>query len=108
MGIVLLNRRLYIYFRKKSNQNCTTLNTTANCLFFKSEYFHYFYTMSVILIKADKQSSKILAELAKKLGGDVIDMKEEQFEDFMLGKLMDKVKTGKIVAKDLIFKKLRS
>jgi len=64
--------------------------------------------MSVILIKTDKQNSKILSELAKKLGGDVIDMKEDQFEDFMLGNLMDKVKTGKTVSKDSILKKLKS
>jgi hypothetical protein len=64
--------------------------------------------MSTILIKADKQSNKILAELAKKLGGNVIDLKDEQFEDFMLGNLMDKVKTGKTVSKESILKKLRS
>lgn len=64
--------------------------------------------MSTILIKADKQSNKILSELAKKLGGDVIDMKDEQFEDFMLGKLMDKVKTGKTVSKETILRKLKS
>jgi hypothetical protein len=64
--------------------------------------------MSVILIKTDKQNSKILSELAKKLGGDVIDMKEDQFEDFMLGNLMDKVKTGKTVSKESILKKLKS
>lgn len=64
--------------------------------------------MSTILIKADKQSSKILSALAKKLGGNVIDIKDEQFEDFMLGTLMDKVKTGKTVSKDSIIKKLRS
>ncbi|NUM31261.1 MAG: hypothetical protein HUU47_02935 [Bacteroidetes bacterium] len=63
--------------------------------------------MSTILIKTDKQSSKILAELAKKLGGNVIDIKDDQFEDFMLGNLMDKVKTGKTVSKELILKKLR-
>jgi hypothetical protein len=61
--------------------------------------------MSTILIKADKQSNKILAELAKKLGGNVIDLKDEQFEDFMLGNLMDKVKTGKTVSKESILKK---
>ena len=64
--------------------------------------------MSTILIKVDKQNSKILAELAKKLGGNVIDMKDDQFEDFMLGKLMDQAKTGKIVSKESIFKKLKS
>ncbi len=64
--------------------------------------------MSTILIKVDKQSSKILAELAKKLGGNVIDMKADQFEDFMLGNTMDKVKTGKTISKESILKKLRT
>ena len=37
-----------------------------------------------------------------------IDVNDEQFEDLMLGTLMDKVKTGKTVSKDSILKKLRS
>ena len=64
--------------------------------------------MSTILIKTDKRSSKILAELAKRLGAKVIDVKDEQFDDLMLGTLMDKVKTGNTVPKDSILKKLRS
>ncbi len=64
--------------------------------------------MSTILIKSDKRSSKILAELAKRLGANVIDVNDQQFEDLMLGTLMDKVKTGKTVSKDSILKKLRS
>jgi hypothetical protein len=64
--------------------------------------------MSTILIKADKESNKLLTELAKKLGGDVVDMKDAQFEDLMLGNLMDKVKTGRTVSKATILKKLRS
>ena len=64
--------------------------------------------MGTILIKADKQSSKLLAELAKKLGGNVVDMKDEQFEDFMLGTVMNKVKTGKTVSRASILKKLKS
>ena len=64
--------------------------------------------MSTILIKADKQSNKLLSELAKKLGGDVVDMKDEQFEDLMLGSLMDRVKTGKTISKAAILKKLKS
>ncbi|MDP1726949.1 MAG: hypothetical protein Q8M15_09215 [Bacteroidota bacterium] len=63
--------------------------------------------MSTILIKADKQSNKILSDLAQKLGGNVIDMKDDQFEDFLLGTMMDKVKTGKTVSKATILKKLR-
>lgn len=72
------------------------------------EKFRYFYNMSTILIKTDKRSSKILAELAKRLGAKVIDVKDEQFDDLMLGTLMDKVKTGNTVPKDSILKKLRS
>ncbi len=64
--------------------------------------------MSTIVIKADKQSNKLLTELAKKLGGNVMDLKDDQFEDFMLGNLMDKVKTGKTVSKEKILKKLKS
>jgi len=64
--------------------------------------------MTTILIRVDKQSSKILAELAQKLGGDVISMKDEHFEDFMLGNLIDKAKTGKTVSKESILNKLRS
>ena len=64
--------------------------------------------MSTIIIKANKENNKILADLAKKLGGDVIDLKDDQFEDLMLGKLMDSVKTGKTVSKNVILKKLRT
>ena len=64
--------------------------------------------MSTILIKTDKRSSKILAELAKRLGANVIDVKDEQLDDLMLGTQMDKVKAGKTVSKDSILKKLRS
>jgi hypothetical protein len=64
--------------------------------------------MSTILIKADRKSNKILTELAKKLGGKVIDMNDEQFEDLMLGSLMENVKTGKTVSKSAILKKLKS
>ena len=64
--------------------------------------------MSAILIKANKENNKILAALAKKLGGNVIDLNENQFEDLLLGKLMDSVKTGKTVSKNTILKKLRS
>lgn len=64
--------------------------------------------MSTIVIKADKQSNKILAELAKKLGGDVFDLNDEQFEDLMLGMMMDAVKTGKTVSRSTIMKNLKT
>lgn len=64
--------------------------------------------MSTIIIKSDRQSSKILAELAIKLGGNVVDINDSQFEDIKLGILMDKEKTRKTVSRDLVFKKLKS
>ncbi len=64
--------------------------------------------MSTIVIKADKQSSKILSELAKKLGGNVYDLKDEQFEDLMLGMMMDSAKIGKTVSRSTFMKNLES
>ena len=64
--------------------------------------------MSAIIIKADNQSNKILTELAKKLGGDVMKLKDDQFEDLMLGSLMDSVKTGKTVSRESVIAKLKS
>ena len=63
--------------------------------------------MGAIIIKADNQSNKILAELAKKLGGNVMNLKDEQYEDFILGALMDSVKTGQIVSRESVMKKLK-
>ena len=74
----------------------------------KFRIIDYIYTMSAILIKTDKKKGKILSDLAKQLGGDVIDIGEIQFEDLLLGKLMDSVKTGKTVSRSTIFKKLKA
>jgi hypothetical protein len=63
--------------------------------------------MSAIVIRADKKSNKILSELAKKLGGSVIDLKDDPYEDIALGGLMDKVKTNETVDKETIMKKLK-
>jgi hypothetical protein len=62
--------------------------------------------MSAIIIKADKKSNKILAELAKKLGGNVLSIDDEKFEDLALGSLMDKNKTDQTVSREEIVKKL--
>jgi hypothetical protein len=62
--------------------------------------------MSAFVIKADNQNSKILRELAKKLGANVLSINEEQYEDLALGALMDRVKTGKTVSRESIMKKL--
>ena len=63
--------------------------------------------MGVIIIKADDRSSKILKELAKHLGASVANIKEDQYEDFLLGTVMDSEKTGKMVSKEVVFKKLK-
>jgi hypothetical protein len=63
--------------------------------------------MGAIIIKADTKSNKILSDLAKKLGANVLSVKDEQFEDFALGTLMNTVKTNENISRDLIIKKLR-
>jgi len=62
--------------------------------------------MSAIVIKADNQNTKILKELAKKLGADVLNINEEQYEDLALGLLMEKARTGETVSRESIMKKL--
>lgn len=63
--------------------------------------------MGAIIIRADSRSNKILSELALEPGGKVINMKDDQFEDFALGSLMDSVKTGETVSRETIMKKLQ-
>lgn len=65
------------------------------------------HDMGAIIIKADKKSNKILSDLARKLGGNVLNLNDEQFEDFALGSLMDAKKTGENVSRDLIIRKLQ-
>jgi len=62
--------------------------------------------MSAIVIKTDNQNTKILKELAKRLGANVLNINEEQYEDLALGLLMDRSKTGETVSRDSIMKKL--
>ncbi|MDY0278295.1 MAG: hypothetical protein RBQ97_09460 [Acholeplasma sp.] len=62
--------------------------------------------MGAIVIKADKESKKMLPELARKLGGSIISIDDKQFEDFAPGTAMDKVKTGEWSDRDEIMKKL--
>ena len=63
--------------------------------------------MGAIIIRADQKSSKLLKELAVQLGVVVTNVKDEHYEDFMLGTLMDSEKTGEIVSREEIFKKLK-
>jgi len=62
--------------------------------------------VGAILIQADSQSNKLLSDLAKKLGANVLSIKDEQFEDMALGILIDTVKTGENVSREVIMKKL--
>jgi hypothetical protein len=62
--------------------------------------------MTAIIIKVDSKSNKILAKLARKLGGNVLSIDDSQYEDIALGILMDKEKTGEIVSRDEIMRKL--
>jgi len=63
--------------------------------------------MSAIIIKADDQSNKLLKELAKKLGASFLSLDDEQYEDFMLGSIMDSEKTNEMVSRESIVKKLK-
>ncbi len=62
--------------------------------------------MSAIIIKADEKSNKILKELAERLGGNVINMNDKQYEEFLLGTIIESEKTGEDVPREEIFKKL--
>lgn len=63
--------------------------------------------MSTIVITTDTQSTRILKELAERLGASVISLKDEQYEDLLLGAKMDSEKTGENVSRETIFKKLK-
>ena len=84
------------------------LGTVSNSenTFLRNYNFLYISTMSAFLIKTDPKNSKLLSELAKQLGGEVLVVKDEQVEDLMLGMQMDATKTGKTVPKKAILKKL--
>lgn len=62
--------------------------------------------MSIIMIEADAQSSKILSSLAKRLGGKVVGLTRRQYEDFMLGELIDKTKTKRTVSRSAVMREL--
>ena len=62
--------------------------------------------MSAIVIQADTTSNKLFTQLAKKLGGNVLFIDDEQYEDIALGALMTKEKTNKLVSRKTIMDKL--
>ena len=64
--------------------------------------------MGAIIIKADKKSNQLLTELARRLGGKVLNLNDDQYEDFALGAIMDETKTGETVDRDEIIRKLKT
>ncbi|HNQ38711.1 MAG TPA: hypothetical protein PKJ58_12175 [Prolixibacteraceae bacterium] len=62
--------------------------------------------MGAIIVKADRKSNKILSELARRLGGSVINLEDEQYEEIALGTAMVAVKTGELVDRESIMQKL--
>ena len=65
--------------------------------------------MAAIVIKSDNvKNLKLLAELAEQLGESVNKLTTSQAEDFYLGLLMKKEKTGKTVSSNTILKYLNA
>lgn len=62
--------------------------------------------MNTLVVQLDKKKSRIIASLAKELGGKVYDLSNERIEDFALGELMNSVKTNELVSKEQILEKL--
>jgi hypothetical protein len=64
--------------------------------------------MGAVVIKIDEKNNRLISKLVKELGGNVLSINDEQFEDLVFGKLMDKEKTGETVSRDIIMNKLRN
>ena len=63
--------------------------------------------MGAIVIKSDSKSLKLIMEIAKRLGGQVAKLDDEQLEDFTFGEMLKEAKTGKSVSRETIMQKLR-
>jgi hypothetical protein len=63
--------------------------------------------MGAIVIKSDSKSLRLISELAKRLGGEVSKLDQEQLEDFTFGEMLKEAKTGKIVNRETIMQKLK-
>ena len=64
--------------------------------------------MGALVVKINRKNNQLISRLVKELGGDVLSINDEQYEDLALGNLMDDVKTNEDVDKDLVLKKLRN
>jgi len=63
--------------------------------------------MGAIIIKADDKNNKILKELAKRLGASVLNLKDSEYEDFLMGKIIESELTDEIVSREEVFKILQ-
>lgn len=61
---------------------------------------------TIIIQSQSKSTSKLLIELAKKLGEKVQVLDKEVSEDLSFGKMMAQAKTGKTVSKESILAEL--
>lgn len=62
--------------------------------------------MGAIVIKADSKSNKLLKALVEKIGGQSFTINDKQYEDLLLGAIMDMEKTGNLVSREDVFKAL--
>ena len=63
--------------------------------------------MGAIVIKSDSKSLKLIMEIAKRMGGEVSKLDDEQLEDFTFGEMVKEAKTGKTVNRETIMQKLK-
>lgn len=64
--------------------------------------------MAALVVKfRTKSNNKMFSELVKKLGGNVVVIDDEQYEDLVFGAMIEKAKTGKSVGRETIMKTLR-
>ena len=63
--------------------------------------------MGAIVIKSDSKSLKLIMEIAKRMGGEVTKLEDEQFQDFAFGEMLKHAKTGKTVSRKTIMEKLK-
>ena len=61
---------------------------------------------TIIIQTQSKSTTKLLIELAKKLGEKAQILDKEISEDLAFGKMMEQAKTGKTVSKELILAEL--
>jgi hypothetical protein len=64
--------------------------------------------MGAVVIKINEKNNRLISKLVKELGGNVISINEEQYEDLAFGKLIESEKTGENVSRDSILKKLKN